>query len=243
MYLNFTMWDFNITPYENMVKNIIVQNSYYAKKSKKFKETFKYEKIDDNLGEVDIANWLHKEFGNGKPMCLWDKLMREIGVIGTQIAHEVDRFARDISAEFDRTNKKIKAEVERVVDDIKEAGRKIEKEVSRTFKKIFGGGCFITTATLVHLDVYDDNCYELALIRKIRDEWLVNQPRGKEIIEIYYKLAPKIVKAIGDDIFVYNVIWDRYIEPFFVCLENKEYDEALKIYLTMVSVLKAFYGI
>jgi hypothetical protein len=36
----------------------------------------------------------------------------------------------------------------------------------------------------------------LTLMRKLRDEYVANQPEGKQLISEYYEMSPKIVEAI-----------------------------------------------
>ena len=72
--------------------------------------------------------------------------------------------------------------------------RKQKKSISRTTigsistKK---NGCFITTATCAEYGK-PDNCYELTMFRKFRDEWLSKQPDGLKLIEEYY---PSIISS------------------------------------------------
>ena len=86
MKLNMAIYDFDKSPYENMKANILAKNSQNNKKSKQFKEAFKGV-IDKNgnIGYVDISDWFHKEYGFKKPLCLGDKLIREIGNLGEQM--------------------------------------------------------------------------------------------------------------------------------------------------------------
>ncbi len=58
-------------------------------------------------------------------------------------------------------------------------------------------GCFMTTACCVHKGLPDD-CRELTIMRKLRDEWLKNQSFGPNLIDMYYQQAPLLVKAINE---------------------------------------------
>lgn len=65
-----------------------------------------------------------------------------------------------------------------------------------------------------------DNCEELTLMRFFRDEWLRDQPDGKDLIEDYYKIAPDIVKKINmqpEHKAIYREIYRKYILP---CVEG-----------------------
>ncbi len=56
--------------------------------------------------------------------------------------------------------------------------------------------CFLTTAT-VHAIGLADDCWELSVLRRFRDDWLAHQPFGQTMIADYYRLAPAIVLPIN----------------------------------------------
>lgn len=60
---------------------------------------------------------------------------------------------------------------------------------------VSGSFCFLTTACCEYKGLPDD-CYELEELRKMRDIELKKDRRGVEIIDFYYKEAPRIVKQI-----------------------------------------------
>lgn len=54
------------------------------------------------------------------------------------------------------------------------------------------GGCYLTSACMKHFQKnFDDNCYELTVLRWFRDNFV-----SKEDIEHYYNVAPIIVKKL-----------------------------------------------
>ena len=57
------------------------------------------------------------------------------------------------------------------------------------------GICFLTTACVEHAGLPDD-CPELQLMRKFRDEYIRLLPDGSNLIEDYYRTAPLIVQRI-----------------------------------------------
>jgi hypothetical protein len=59
------------------------------------------------------------------------------------------------------------------------------------------GGCFITTACCETLGL-DDDCFELAVLRRYRDQVLAKRPGGKADIARYYELAPLILTRIPE---------------------------------------------
>lgn len=100
-------------------------------------------------------------------------------------------------------------------------------------------GCFITTATLKSLKVYDDNCYELTTFRKFRDTWL--NSFHPEDIEEYYFVAPSIVKGIDslkDSDKTYLTIWEKYLQPCLTHIENDDNEQAYLLYKQMVEDLR-----
>jgi hypothetical protein len=57
------------------------------------------------------------------------------------------------------------------------------------------GACFITTATCEVLGL-DDDCFELAALRRYRDQVLAKRPGGLADIARYYELAPLILARL-----------------------------------------------
>lgn len=58
------------------------------------------------------------------------------------------------------------------------------------------GGCFLTTVCCEEKGLPDD-CYELTSMRKYRDDVLQKSETGKNVINFYYKEAPRIVEQIN----------------------------------------------
>jgi len=103
-----------------------------------------------------------------------------------------------------------------------------------------GGGCYITTATMNYLNKPDD-CYELNTFREFRDTWLAEQTDGKELINRYYEIAPKIVNLIDDSPdreTVYNQIWTDYLSKCLYLIETNQYSECKDLYIDMVHYLE-----
>lgn len=79
-------------------------------------------------------------------------------------------------------------------------------------KKDSGDGkCYLTTACMRHyLKDFDDNCYELTVLKWCRDNFV-----SKEDIKHYYQIAPIIVRNINNDInadLVYDYIYDNVVD-------------------------------
>lgn len=125
--------------------------------------------------------------------------------------------------------------------NIKFPNSKIEKST----QEIIDGGfknklCYITTAVCDNLNK-PDNCYELNLLRDYRDNYLMNDMEdGNELVELYYDIAPTIVKRINkeeDSQLIYNEIWDTYLESCILSIEDGRYKETRETYSKMVKEL------
>lgn len=154
--------------------------------------------------------------------------------------------------------KKSVAEVigETIVSVVETAGRVVEKVIDEAVEFLErltspnlpfigrkgggGGGCYITTATINHLNKTDD-CYELNTFREFRDNWLSEQTDGKELIGKYYEIAPKLVGIIDnspDKEFIYNRIWVDYLSKCLYLIESNKFTECKNLYIEMVRYLE-----
>ena len=99
------------------------------------------------------------------------------------------------------------------------------------------GGCYLTTACMEHFrNKFDDNCYELTVLRWFRDNFVT-----ADDIEYYYKVAPIIVEAINS--IENNVVIYEYIYEHIVCycvkqIELRNYDRAYSRYKNSVLILE-----
>lgn len=74
-------------------------------------------------------------------------------------------------------------------------------------------GCFVTTACMQSRGL-DDNCEEISILRRFRDNYIGMTPEGQNDILEYYKLAPKIVTSINgkkESKKIYNTIYEKMI--------------------------------
>lgn len=99
------------------------------------------------------------------------------------------------------------------------------------------GGCYLTSACIKHMrERFDDNCYELTILRWFRDNFV-----SKEEVEMYYEVAPKIVEAINDNEesdFIYDYIYNHIVDYCVKQIELGNYEAAYKRYKNSVLVLK-----
>ena len=105
---------------------------------------------------------------------------------------------------------------------------------------IFGGaGCYITTAICEEYGKPDD-CYELTAFRSFRDNWLINQPDGKELIDRYYKTAPAVVELINNQknrTEIYRYLNDTYLTKCLGYIEAGENEKCKDLYVDMMEYL------
>ena len=97
------------------------------------------------------------------------------------------------------------------------------------------GGCFLTTACCVYKGL-DDDCYELRMLRKLRDEYIKLQSYGNELIENYYKEAPTIVEKINNSINRDPILEDTYqkILDIVSSIESDKNEEAVIKYMILL---------
>lgn len=115
-----------------------------------------------------------------------------------------------------------------------------EKTVGNIFNRT---GCYITTATCKSLNKADD-CYELTKFREFRDNWLLKQDDGYELIKKYYEDAPKIVskiESLENNREIYDKINENYLKPCLSMIENKEFKKCKELYSKMVNDLDKEY--
>ena len=113
-----------------------------------------------------------------------------------------------------------------------EAVTKIDGE-----KESSSGECFLTSACMRYFqEEFDDNCYELRVLRWFRDNFV-----SKEDIEHYYEVAPIIVEAIDEEeksSIIYDYIYDNIVDYCVSQIEQGNYDKAYSRYKNSVLILE-----
>ena len=149
-----------------------------------------------------------------------------------------------VKQDYEEAMKWYQKAIEQGYDDAKENLARVRKKISQSgTSQKKSSGCFITTAVCQCFDKSDD-CYELTMFRRFRDDWLVKQPDGKALIAEYYATAPAIVSCIDGrehPADIYQQIWQRYLSPCLKHLEQGEYKACKERYIAMVCTLKAKY--
>ena len=91
------------------------------------------------------------------------------------------------------------------------------------------GGCYLTSACMKRYGKeFDDDCYELRILRWFRDNFV-----SKEDVDYYYSVAPKIVSKIDsmpNSNSIYEDIYNKVIKICVKAIEQKEYNMAYQIY-------------
>lgn len=98
-----------------------------------------------------------------------------------------------------------------------------------------GGGCFLTTACCEYMNL-PDNCYELEVMRKFRDDVLLKTYSGSALVKYYYDLAPQIVEVIQHHEKKKEILEWIYKEIVEICnlVECGKNDEAISHYVLLV---------
>ncbi len=106
----------------------------------------------------------------------------------------------------------------------------------RNFKlKGSSGGCFLTAACCNYKGL-SDNCEQLTVLRRYRDEQLAKTEEGQQLIKQYYSVAPEIVQAIeasDNKENTYEYIFS-IIEQCVQLIKSKDFNQTLQTYKDMV---------
>ena len=108
-------------------------------------------------------------------------------------------------------------------------------------KETSSGSCYLTSACMRYFqDEFDDNCYELTVLRWFRDTFV-----SKEDIDLYYSVAPTIVEnieALDDKDKIYDYIYEYIVDACVKAIENGDYDFAYSRYKNSVLDLNEQFG-
>jgi len=104
-----------------------------------------------------------------------------------------------------------------------------------------GGGCFITTA-ICESEGKADDCRELMILRKFRDEFMITDSERKKLVEEYYRIAPDIVRSIKElknSKQIFEMLKDDFIIPCILLIEKGCSECAMQRYRAMIFACKA----
>ncbi len=109
------------------------------------------------------------------------------------------------------------------------SGKNKKESDSDNNKGNSNGGCYLTSACMnFYQENFDDNCYELFVLRWFRDNYV-----SKEDIKDYYNIAPRIVNEINklnEAGMVYDYVYDNIVDYCVKELECGNYNEAYDRY-------------
>ncbi len=104
-------------------------------------------------------------------------------------------------------------------------------------KEPSSGGCYLTSACMQHFqETFDDDCYELRVLRWFRDNFV-----SQEDIKHYYAVAPYIVEAIDTEkrsAVIYDYIYDTIVDYCVEQIVDGNYEEAYKRYKNSILALE-----
>jgi hypothetical protein len=101
-----------------------------------------------------------------------------------------------------------------------------------------GGLCFISTA-ICRAEHLPDDCHELSILRKFRDDYVLLSTEGQNLVRRYYSIAPGIVGRIdarSDSSEIYFILRWHFIDPILSFIENLYYGKATAHYIEMVNL-------
>lgn len=104
-------------------------------------------------------------------------------------------------------------------------------------------GCFITTAC-VQAHGLPDDCEELTVLRQFRDSYMLGQPGGEELVELYYRVAPAIVRGIGRRSDAVEILEGLYavVRQCVAAIQADRPEAAREVYTSMIMRLFEEYG-
>jgi len=108
----------------------------------------------------------------------------------------------------------------------------------KTTKKQVNDGCYFTTACTEFYGLPDD-CYQLQTLRQFRDIYMSNDQKDIELVKLYYKVAPSIVRKIkltGNSFNEFEMIF-KHVNDACSLIELDKITQAKELYIEMVNGL------
>lgn len=102
--------------------------------------------------------------------------------------------------------------------------------------------CYLTTACIMAKGL-PDNCLELSVLRRFRDNVLLPTVEGEKAVNEYYKIAPEILQSIRERDHSLDVLRGIYsnIRHAVSLIASKDFDGAFRHYKNMTLRLKREY--
>ena len=98
------------------------------------------------------------------------------------------------------------------------------------------GGCFLSTACVAHAGL-GDNCNELVVLRRFRDNVLAKSSDGRSKISKYYEFAPRLVNRIDNSANKHEIYESAFheIQEIVSLIEHGADESAVFRYETLIS--------
>ena len=105
------------------------------------------------------------------------------------------------------------------------------------------GGCYISTACIQEMH-FSDDCFELMILRKYRDQLVQADEEIRCAVQDYYNKAPSIVSKINENPnrkTIYNYIYKELVVASISYLIKGDYKNAVNQYRKVFEQLKSVY--
>lgn len=107
-----------------------------------------------------------------------------------------------------------------------------------------GGGCFITQATMAAVGGGDEqNDPTLQCLRWFRDNIMLRDPRGEQMVKEYYAMAPQVAEAISmhpNAQQIFQGIYTQFLQPACQAIQQGNYQQALQLYAQMIAAVEPY---
>ena len=104
-------------------------------------------------------------------------------------------------------------------------------------------GCFLTTACVHHKKLTDD-CKELNTLRDLRDNFMMTNEEGREIVRNYKQIGPRLIQSINsfeNREEIYEYMYQQLVLPSVKMVEEGKKAQAVEYYQDFVNGLTAKY--
>ena len=101
-------------------------------------------------------------------------------------------------------------------------------------------GCLVSSAICEGMGK-SDNCRELVELREFRDQYLMGLSWGRDLVEKYYEISPKIVEELvfraQSDSTLFEDMYRNYLSEVLSAVREGNYEEAVSLYKRMMDSL------
>lgn len=128
---------------------------------------------------------------------------------------------------------------------IKNSDNKVatEYDIAEAIKKSQkSSGCFISTVVYETIKDQDD-CHELILLRKFRDEVMLRDDSYSRLVDEYYAISPSIAEKLSqvNDKKLCEYLSDNFIKQSIELISKGENVKAIEVYMDMVGFLERYF--